>query len=89
MGKPNLNWFENEKHEVAMRYYQPVQKYVKVAGGKEYVFVVKMGISMAWVDIKDVQKLLNEKAGCCGNQRQAFLFATEQMIRLWMGTADR
>lgn len=78
---------------VALKYYQPTQVLVKATPtGKEYVFVPKANISMAYVDSEDVGNLLERKAGCnCGGSKrqQAFYEANESDIRRWENGGGR
>ena len=70
-----------------LKYYQPAQVLVKnTPSGSEYVFVVAANISLAYVDAKDVDSLLERKAGCnCGGRKrqQAFFMANEDDVRRW------
>lgn len=75
----------NEAGQVALRYRQTVQKYVKV-GDHEYVFVPKTHVSMAWVAPEDVSKLLALMHDCnCGghSKHPEFHEATELDVQLW------
>lgn len=70
-------------------YYQPIQKFVRVQGA-EYVFVVKRNISLAYIEPENVQAILDQRGGCCGQSKKGiFREATEQEVRLWKGEADR
>jgi len=72
---------------VAIKRLRQEQKYVKVSGGREYVFVPNNGICLAWVHPDDVQKLLNLREGCgtCGNgkKKQSYWLADETIVRRW------
>ena len=78
---------------VALKYYQPTQVLVKATpSGKEYVFVPKANISLAFVDPGDVDNLLGRKAGCnCGGSKrqQAFNYANEDDTRRWENGGGR
>jgi hypothetical protein len=78
---------------IALKYYQPMQVLVKATlSGKEYVFVPKANISLAYVDPDDIDNLLGRKAGCnCGGSKrqQAFSYANESDIRRWKNGGGR
>lgn len=83
----------NEKGEVALRYYQSANKYVRVGGEKvfrEYLFISgNAGISMAWIKPEDVEAVLAMKKECCGGyQSPMFHYANAMDVRLWTGAAD-
>ena len=84
----------NEKGEVALKYYQPQNKYVKVGGEtrnyREYMFVVgRAGLSMAWVQPQDVPELMKIIGGCCGGGGPVFKYANAGDVRIWTGVAER
>jgi len=78
---------------VALKYYQPMQVLVKATpSGKEYVFVPRANIAMAYIDPDDVNHLLGRKAGCnCGGSRRqpAFSYANEDDQRRWENGGGR
>ena len=78
---------------IALKYYQPTQVIARgTPTGKEYVFVPKANISMAYVDPGDVDNLLARKGGCnCGGsrRRQAFERANEDDERRWNNGGGR
>jgi hypothetical protein len=51
--------------------------------GKQYVFVPKHNISLAWIDKCDVDFFLHKKIGCCGNARPGFFLATQEQLDKW------
>lgn len=69
----------NSDGKVAMRYKEPIQKYVK-ANQHEYVFQVRFSVSLAWVDEGDVPALLAAppKKSCCGGGRGSMFFLANQ-----------
>lgn len=71
--------------KVAMRYSQPIPKFIKV-GDAEYYFDCKFGVSLAFVDENKVQQLLDAKLGCnCGgNKRQMITLASEAVYKHWL-----
>jgi hypothetical protein len=83
----------NERGEVALKYYQPQNKYVRVGGEKyyrEYLFVVgRAGISMAWIQPQDVEEVLKIIGGCCGGGGPVFRYANAGDVRIWTGVAER
>lgn len=78
---------------IALKYYQPTQVIARgTPTGKEYVFVPKANIALAYVDPDDVPNLLGRKAGCnCGGSKkgQAFYEANESDIRRWENGGGR
>lgn len=78
---------------IALKYYQPAQVLVQgTPTGKEYVFVPRANIAMAYVDPGDVDNLLGRKAGCnCGGSKkgQAFSYANEDDQRRWNNGGGR
>lgn len=78
---------------VALKYYQPAQVLVQgTPTGKEYVFVPRANIAMAYVDPGDVDNLLGRKkvcGGCGGTVKQLFFRANESDIRRWNNGGGR
>lgn len=75
----------NEGGEVAIRWNQLTQKYVKV-GENEYIFVIKADIALAWVKPEDEQKVLGIRKTCCGgNLSPACHLASELDVKRWLG----
>lgn len=78
---------------VGMFKLQPVQRYVRVGGDKnfrEYVFTVQRNISFAWIHPTDVGYILSITKECCGgNKNPEFRLADEQHVRVWTGVAER
>lgn len=68
--------------KVALRYYQPVPKYVQI-GDKEYVCDVRHHVSMLLVPEEEVPALLAHEGGCCGGKRKVFSLATENAYNIW------
>ena len=73
--------------KVAVRYYQPVPKYVQI-GDKEYVCDVKWGVSMLLVSESEVPALLAAEGGCCGSKRKIFALCNQEAFNVW-STGDR
>jgi len=73
---------KDENGKVYIRYYQPVPKYVIVAG-KEYVCDVRHAVSMLLVNENEVPALLNHIGGCCGGQRKVFSLPNQETINVW------
>ena len=76
---PNAIYSEGK---VALRYYQPAPKYVKI-GNKEYVTDVKHSVSMLLVPEEDVPALLAHEGGCCGGKRRVFSLASQEAFNVW------
>lgn len=72
----------NSDKKVAMVYFQPIPKLVKVSGQAVY-FDCQHGISMAFVDEELVSPLLSVLGGCCGNKRQIIFLASEVQYLHW------
>lgn len=68
---------------VAVRYYQPVPKYIRI-GNKEYVCSVQHSVSLLFVPEEEVGSLLSYKGGCCGGQRLVFSLASQDALNVWM-----
>ena len=68
--------------KVAVRYYQPVPKYVNI-GGKEYVCTVRHGVSLLLVDESEVPALLAAEGGCCGGKRKIFALCGQEAFSVW------
>lgn len=83
----------NEQGEVALKYWQPGQVIAAdTPTKKDYVFVVKANISLAWINPDDVGSLLSRKAGCnCGGSKKkpAFSYANESDVRRWSNNGGR
>lgn len=75
---------ENEDGQVALQYYQPIQKYVQV-GQSEYVFTVSANISMTWVNPGDVPAMLAlRRTDCaCASGNPVVFYANESSVRRW------
>jgi len=74
----------NEQGQIAVVYGQSIPKVIDV-NGKGYAFVVKSCISLAWIDIPDVAKILAITGrGCCGNKHaQIFAYASTSQVQVW------
>lgn len=82
-----MNLQINLENKAALKYYQPIQKYIRMGDGTEYVFVPKVNISMAWVDQKHVNTIMSMKrTDCnCSSGNPIFRIANEQDVRIWSG----
>ena len=73
----------NEQGQVAIKYYQTIPHILRT-GGKEYAFVVRARLCMAWIDASQVDKVLQIKKNCCGNNsKTVYSYANEQTINIW------
>lgn len=77
-----MDKFYTPEGKVALFYYQPIPKMVKV-GSKSVFFDCQHGISLAFVDDAEVIPLLSVTGGCCGNKRQIIYLATEVQYKHW------
>jgi hypothetical protein len=68
--------------KVAIRYYQPIPKYIKI-GNKEYVTDVKFGVSLVLVEESEVPALLAAEGGCCGGKRKIFSLCGQEAFNVW------
>jgi hypothetical protein len=67
-----------------IRYHQPIQKYVDgLPSGNQYVFTVRNGISLVFVQPEDVQPLLDKRGGCCNKKKRLFGLASDDIVRVW------
>ena len=73
--------------KVAVRYFQPVPKYVQI-GKVEYVCDVRHGVSLLIVNESEVPALLAHIGGCCGGQKLVFSLASQEAYNVW-NTGDR
>lgn len=81
----------NASGQVALKYHQPVQKYVRLGNGHEYLFVVRANISLSWIDSTDVENILTIKrndCSSCGN-KPVFRYANENDVRRWTNGGGR
>jgi len=74
---------KDENGKVYIRYYQPVPKYVIVAG-KEYVCDVRYAVSMLLVEESEVQPLLDAVGGCCGGTRKIFSLPNQEVVNIYL-----
>lgn len=75
----------NENGEIAVRWNRLMQKYIRV-GSREYIFVVKSNIALAWIHPDDVEKVLAIQISCCGGRAAlACTLANELSVRRWLG----
>ena len=75
----------NDVGQVALKYHQPVQKYVQMGDGAEYVFIVRANISFAWVQPNHVDFIMNIRrndCSACGN-KPVFRYANSDDVRRW------
>lgn len=72
----------DENGKVALRYFQPIPKMIKVQGQNVF-FDAQHGISLAFVDENLVQPLVSFLGGCCGQKRQIIFPATLTQYQHW------
>ena len=85
---------ENKIGEVALKMHPARQYYFgesRTATGREYVFVVRANISLAWVAADDEERILNTAVGsCCGGKKKyPFRLANESDVRRWSNGGGR
>lgn len=69
--------------KVILRYAQPIPKLIKV-NDKQYYFECKFGVSLAFVDEKEVPAMLNYRGGCCGGNKLVITLASEGIYQHWL-----
>lgn len=75
----------NQDGAVAVGYYQPIFKLVTLRSGKVYNFTNNY-VTMAWVEPRDVNEILEFAMSCCGGrQRGAFFLANANYVRRFQG----
>lgn len=75
---------KNANGEIAIAYYQPVQKLIRMGDGTQYVFMTHANICLAWVQEKHTGQLLAQKKKCCGGGGgPMFRYANESDVRRW------
>lgn len=82
---------KNDAGDVAVVYYSPVNKVIKI-NGHEYLFMVNKAISFAWVKEADIGTMLSISSDCnCPNssKKPAFILANDAQTRIWNGWAER
>lgn len=79
----------NEAGQTAIKYYQTIPHILQV-GGKEYAFIVRAKICMAWIDPSHVDSVLSKVKICCGNNaRKVYRPANENDVRQWTNGGGR
>jgi len=74
----------NDKGEVAIGYYQPVQKRIQLRNAHAYIFNVNY-VSMGWILPEDVTEVLAMPFGCCGKKKLgAFFLVNENYVRRFL-----
>lgn len=79
----------NENGEIAVAYYQTIPHVLEVHK-KEYAFVVKRNICMAWINPEDIDAVLGVVKTCCGNQRRTvYRLEHETHVKRWVDNVER
>lgn len=73
---------ENKSGEIALTYYQPIPKMVRV-GETQYIFSVRNDLSICWIKKEHVDTILAMKKNCCGGtvKRNIFRYTTDVELR--------
>jgi len=75
--------------KVAIRFWQPAPHYVK-RDQREFIFDLRHGISLLFVEESEVPGLLATIGGCCDQKRQIFSLASQIAVDHWRtGTGGR
>jgi len=73
----------NRNGMVAVQHYT-TNGYATKVGERTYTWIPQHNVSLAWVDEKDVDKVLSIKnRACCGQQRARFFLASLINVNLW------
>lgn len=79
----------NEAGQVAMKYRRQRPLLLK-CGKKQYVFVVRANIPLAWIDEEDIPCAQAKRGGCCGQRKPGvIIFANESDVRRWTNGGGR
>jgi hypothetical protein len=80
----------NENGQTAVVYFMPIQKLITLPSGHQYVFKVDRSISLAWINLEDLDQMLDVRGGCCGNTVNRIIrLASASDVGLWTHTTDR
>ena len=76
---------KNDEGLVALEHYNSNPKTVKIdADGTTYNFKPQHNVSLAWVQEKHVNQLLDTQVDiCCGKRRMLCHLASETNVNLW------
>lgn len=75
---------------IALVYYQPTQRLVRMGDRTEYVFVTQANICLCWVQEKHVAAFFAMKRHCCGGEgKTMFRYASETEVRRWTNRGGR
>ena len=78
----------NENGQVAVKYFQPLNKTIQIRG-KTYFFKVMKSLSIAWIDEEDVDDVLNIVQECCGgNRNRVFRLEHETHVKRWLNIIE-
>lgn len=79
----------NEAGQVAMK-YRKLAPILVTCGNKQYVFVIRANIPLAWIDPEHIPCVGAVKWGCCGRKKPGgVLFANESDVRRWTNGGGR
>jgi len=74
----------NDSGQVAVKYFQAMSQTLKIRS-KTYVFQVRKNLSIAWIDAKDVEEVLNVTKVCCGgNRNKVYRLEHEMHVKRWL-----
>ncbi len=83
---------KNENGDVAVTYFQEINKQVRVGDGTRYAWSVKRNVSLAWVNPEHVDHILSKTRNCCGGggrKKGVFRLSSQQEVNLWTGVGVR
>ena len=75
----------NASQQVALKYRQPATR----AELGKYAFVVRANISLAWIELGDIDFLIRRMGGCCGGNQRMYRYANESDVRRWTNGGGR
>ncbi len=79
----------NASGEIAITYYQPTGKYIRLGNGHEYVFRTTRDVCLAWIRPEDVEAILQVVRECCGGSKHKICrYSSQQEVNIWTGIGD-
>jgi hypothetical protein len=71
---------QNEKGQIAVRRFRLREEPfpVHIPPDKDYLFITRNNVCLAWIDPEDVEKVLATRRRCCGTTVQQFYLASDE-----------
>lgn len=74
----------NDAGWVAVKHSRLVPIHVRGGEGRLYIFSIQANIPLAWIHPDDVDSVLSQLGGCCGQKTsKVFFLANEADVRRW------